>query len=492
MVCSTYFSMHSTYYLFVITSILILTACTSQSQAPPPNVVILLADDLGYNDISSYRSLHPQRSDDPPTSQTPNVDRLGAEGMRFTNYYCGAAVCSPSRSALITGRNATRVGIYNWIPANSPMHLRDEEVTIAEMLREADYRRGHFGKWHLTSEGMGQPLPQDQGFEDAFYTYNNAEPSHENPDNFFHMGEPVGELQGYACQLVMDRALNWLDTVKDSGQPFYLNVWFNEPHVQLAAPEELTSRHRYRQKYYGAIENMDLAIGRLLTYLDEQGLAENTIVIFSSDNGSQELRSNDPLRGEKCLNYEGGLRVPFVVRWPGKVPEGKVSEQVGSFTDVLPTLAALTGTKRPQGQPLDGMDLSAVWTGEASQVPRTEPVFFYRYFHDPVCALRDGDWVLLGYEEIIPYRENYDIRELANLKPAEGEPRWANWGFQPGHMDYIRQQEVNQYELYNLAKDPGQQNDVASEHPEIVERMKASMLALQQEMVQEGGDWFKR
>ena len=483
------FLMRPTYFLLTLILAYVLAGCTSQS-APPPNVVILLADDLGYNDISSYRSLHPQRSDDSPTSQTPNVDRLAAEGMRFTNYYCGAAVCSPSRSALITGRNATRVGIYNWIPSNSPMHLRDEEVTIAEMLREAGYRNGHFGKWHLTSEGTEQPLPQDQGFEEAFYTYNNAQPSHENPHNFFHMGEPVGELQGYACQLVMDRALDWLDTVQDSRQPFYLNVWFNEPHVKLAAPEELTSRHSYRQKYYGAIENMDRAIGRLLTYLNEQGLSENTIIIFSSDNGSQELRSNDPLRGEKCLNYEGGVRVPFVVRWPRQVPAGKVSDQVGSFTDVLPTLAALSRAGLPQGRPLDGVDLSAVFTGTEAQVVRTEPVFFYRYFHDPVCALRDGKWILLGYEEIIPYRDNYDIRELANLKPAEGEPRWANWGFQPGHMNYINQQKVKQYELYDLEADPGQTTDLADEHPEAVNRMKARMQALQQEMVQEGGDWF--
>ena len=482
--------MHRKYQLFSLICIFLFgSACTSQSSSPP-NVVILLADDLGYNDISSYRSLHPQRSDDPPTSQTPHVDRLGEEGMRFTNFYCGAAVCSPSRSALITGRNATRVGIYNWIPANSPMHLRDEEVTLAEMLGAAKYRRGHFGKWHLTSEGMGQPLPQDQGFEEAFYTYNNARPSHENPENFFHMGEPVGELQGYACQLVMDRALDWLGTVKDSGQPFYLNVWFNEPHVQLAAPEALTARHSYRQKYYGAIENMDLAIGRLLNYLDEQGLAENTIVIFSSDNGSQELRSNDPLRGEKCLNYEGGIRVPFVVRWPGHVPAEKVSHQVGSFTDVLPTLASLSSTDLPKGRQLDGVDLSAVLTGDAENIERTAPVFFYRYFHDPVSMLRDGKWALMGYEEIIPFRENYDIRELANLKPAEGEPRWANWGFQPGHMEYIRQQKVNQYELYNLEEDPEQRNDLAAQHPEIVARMKARMQSLQEEMVEEGGDWF--
>lgn len=469
---------------------LFFVACDSQDTSPP-NIVILLADDLGYNDISSYRELHPQKSDDPPTTYTPSVDRLGQEGMRFTNFYCGAAVCSPSRAALITGRNATRLGIYNWIPGNSPMHLRQEEVTMAEMLAEAGYRRGHFGKWHLTSEGMGQPLPQDQGFEEAFYTYNNAQPSHENPDNFHRMGEPVGPLQGYACQLVMDNALSWLEEVTNEKKPFFLNVWFNEPHVKLAAPDSLTSRHRYRQKYYGAIENMDLAIGRLLRYLDKQGLAENTIVIFSSDNGSQEQRSNDPLRGEKCLNYEGGIRVPFVIRWPKKIAKNKISDQVGSFTDILPTLAALAGSPLPAGKQLDGENLATVLLGEQESLVRDKPVFFYRYFHDPISMLRKDPWVLLGYETPIPYQENYDIRALANLKPAEGQPRWANWGFQPGHMDYIQQQQINTYELYNLEEDPGQKHDLADKYPDVVDRMSAHMQALREETIREGGDWFQ-
>jgi arylsulfatase A len=371
------------------------------------------------------------------------------------------------------------------------MHMRDEEVTIAEMLGSAGYRRGHFGKWHLTSRGMDQPLPQDQGFEEAFYTYNNAEPSHHNPENFYHMGKPAGQLEGYACQLVMDRALNWLEQIKTNEQPFYLNVWFNEPHVKLAAPEELTSRHDYRQKYYGAIENMDRAIGRLLAYLDEQGLADNTIVIFSSDNGSQELRSNDPLRGEKCLNFEGGIRVPFIVRWPAAVPAATVSRQVGSFTDVLPTLAQLSRTVLPEGKKLDGVDLSTVFTGEVQRLERDRPVFFYRYFHDPVTVLRDGRWALLGYEAPVPYREDYDIRAMAHLKPEEGEVRWAQWNFQPGHMDYMEQQEVQLYELYDLEADPEQKHDLAAAHPEIVERMKKQMHQLRHEMVAEGGDWFE-
>ncbi len=238
--------------------------CESQPEAASspaaPNIVLLLADDLGYNDLSAYRLAHLDTSAQVPTCQTPYLDTLSAQGVRFTQFYTGAAVCSPSRAALLTGRNATRVGIYNWIPGNNPMHLRDSETTLAEMLNTAGYRSGHFGKWHMTSEGTDQPLPMEQGFEHAFYAFNNAKPSHENPVNYFRNGAPVGPLQGYACHLVADEALGWLDTVRGSGQPFFLNVWFNEPHEKVAAPDSLKRRHPYNSAYYGAIENMDAAI----------------------------------------------------------------------------------------------------------------------------------------------------------------------------------------------------------------------------------------
>ncbi len=467
-----------------------LLACDRPAEAPPPNVVLLLADDLGYNDLSCYRALHPQPSEQPPTSETPHLDRLAGQGMLFTNFYAGAAVCSPSRAALITGRNATRTGIYNWIPGNSPMHLRDEEVTIAELLQTRGYATGHFGKWHLTSPGTEQPLPNDQGFDYSFYAYNNAEPSHKDPENYFRNGEALGKLPGYACQLVVDEAIGWLERRPDKERPFYLNVWFNEPHVRLAAPSELTARHDYHPEYYGAIENMDGAVGRLIDYLEAQGLAGNTIVLFSSDNGSQWAHSNDPLRGEKCFNYEGGLRAPFLVRWPGRVPAGAVRDLPGSFTDVLPSLAELTGAAPPAGRTLDGVSLAAVWQGAEAAPERQSPIFFFRYFHDPICMLREGDWCLLGYQTPIPYAEQLDERALANLKPEAGQPAWSMWGFQPVHMTYLRDLEPSHFELYNLHDDPQQRRDLAADQPERVARMKKRMLELRAEMVAEGGDWF--
>ncbi len=468
-----------------------LSGCQPDAEPAGPNVVLILADDLGYNDLTCYRESHEGELAKRPTATTPNIDCLADQGMRFTDFYCGAAVCSPSRAALLTGRNCTRTGIYNWIPPQQPMHLRESEVTLGEMLGAAGYRTAHFGKWHLTAEGTGQPLPGDQGYGTTFFTYNNAQPSHQNPVNFLRGGREAGPLQGYSCQLVMDEALKWLQEGAGEESPFYINIWFNEPHEKVAAPDSLKARHSYNQAYYGCIENMDHAVGRLLRYMEEQGLEEETLVIFTSDNGSQVVGSNKPLRGEKAFNLEGGIRVPFLVRWPGAIPAGVVSNATGSFTDVLPTLGSMTGIPVPSGRILDGEDLSPILTGKADSYERETPVFFFRYFHDPVCMLREGKWVLLGYQEQpLEYQENYDQRELANLKPDPDTPRWSMWNFQPRHMEYLKGAIPVNFQLFDMESDIGQMEDLSERHPEILIRMKKKMFRLREEMIGEGGDWY--
>ncbi len=486
--------MNSTTSLSILcVSLLAGNACstkTGKEKNEKPNVIIFLADDLGYNDLSCYRDAHPDYSEQPPTCRTPRLDELADQGSRFTDYYCGAAVCSPSRAALLTGRNATRVGIYNWIPPKSPMHLRTDEVTIAEMLKDNGYQTAHFGKWHLTSEGMGQPIPNDQGFDYSFFSYNNAEPSHENPVNYHRNGEPVGEMEGYACHLVVDEAINWLNTKKDN-HPFYINVWFNEPHEKVAAPDSLADNHEYNKDYYGCIENMDYAVGRLLDFIEENGWTKNTIVMFMSDNGSSKNHSNDPLRGAKVFNYEGGIRVPFIIRWPGYIPAGMVNHNPGGFVDILPTLAEFTGARLPENKYLDGANQAKVFMGDTNEVTRKHPLFFYRYFHEPVCMLRDGRWCLLGYDELIPYSKELNVVELAKFKPAPGEPSWSQWGFQESHMEVIPAEIPKHFELYDLDKDIRQKNDLSAEYPEKVKEMKKLMLQLREEMIKEGGNWFE-
>jgi arylsulfatase A len=467
------------------------SGCKKSSENDPPNILIFLADDLGYNDISCYRQAIPGQPEKAPTSLTPNIDHLAEEGMRFTDFYAGAAVCSPSRVALITGRNATRAGIYNWIPADCPMHLRAEEITIAELVKQKGYRTGHFGKWHLTSPGTQQPLPNDQGFDYSFFTFNNAQPSHKDPVNFYRNGKETGPLTGYSCQLVADEAIGWLDSTTTGEDPFYIHVWFNEPHVKLAAPEELTSRHSHNSEYYGAIENMDLAVGKITSFLKNKGLEENTLIIFTSDNGSQVHHSNFPFRGRKAFNYEGGIRVPFIIKWEGRIPPGMVRDVTGSFTDILPSLAEITGSSLPAGRKIDGLSLLPVFMNETKDFVREEPLFFYRYFHDPICMLREGDWVLLGYDEPIPYQEELNTVELAKIKPPPDDPAWSEWGFKENHMNVILDQEPVYFELYNLEDDIQQKKDLATDYPGRVSDMKVRMTGLRQEMISEGGNWYK-
>ncbi|MCG6187640.1 sulfatase-like hydrolase/transferase [Maribellus maritimus] len=463
-------------------------------KANNPNIIILLADDLGYNDISCYRAMSNMQTERSPTCVTPNIDHLAKDGVLFTDFYAGAAVCSPSRAALLTGRNATRLGIYNYIPPESPMHLRDSEITIAEMVKKKGYQTVHLGKWHLVTDNSKSHLPSDQGFDYSFYTYNNAQPSHKNPVNYFRNGKPVGQTKGYACQLVVDEAINWLKDRHKSETPFYMNVWFNEPHDKVAAPDSLVKRHDYNAEYYGCIENMDNAIGRLLDYLNQTGLDKETVIIFSSDNGSKMNHSNDPLRGAKVFNYEGGLRVPFIIKWDKKIYPGKVSHFPACFTDVFLTLADIIGVPlKSNERKLDGISILPVIKGKKKEIKRNKPLFFFKYTHDPVSMLREGEWCLLGYlNDIPPYAPFYNKFETANIKPGKGEDRYSQWAFRLEHYNFMLENEPSHFALYNIKTDKEQRYNVADQYPGIVEKMRKEMLTLRIQMIEEGGSWFDK
>lgn len=478
--------------LIALSIVLTVFGCTTkQGSEKLPNIILIVADDLGYNDLSCYRAANNNQSELASTSETPHIDKLAKDGIRFTNFYSGAAVCSPSRAALLTGRNKTRLGIYNWIPADTPMHLKSAETTIAEMLKEKNYATAHFGKWHLTSENMPQPEPLDQGYDYAFWTHNNAIPSHKNPNNFIRNREETGILEGYSCQLVVSEARKWLDSQQNTDTPFYINLWFHEPHSKEAAPDSLKAKHQRNKAYYGCIENMDYAVGHLVEYLQETGMDENTIIIFTSDNGSRYLGSNEPLRGEKCFQYEGGIRVPFIVSWKEKINANRESDIVGHFTDVLPTLAAITHSQIPQKEIIDGENLADFLQGTNESYTRNEALFFYRYFHDPICMLRQGDFVLLGYQnEPKAWQLDYDGGAEALFKPTDDEPRWSQWRFQESHMKALKLQEPKYFELYNVKTDVAQRIDLSTKKPEQTEHMKQTMLQKRKEMLAEGGDWY--
>ena len=451
---------------------------------PRPNVVILLCDDLGYGDPGCYGH---------PVIRTPHLDRLAGGGVRLTQFYAASPVCSPSRAGLMTGRTPVRAGIYDWIPEGSPVHLRTSEPTLPALLNNAGYDTCHVGKWHLSGEfnAPTQPQPDDHGFDRWFATMHNAAPSHRNPENFVRDGRPVGTLTGYSCDLVVDEAVRWLDGRQGgrsggpSGgpRPFFLNVWFHEPHLPIASPPELTARYLSRSRtrdeaeYFANVTNVDRAVGTLLDALDDRGLAENTIVIFTSDNGPADRRrhraaakaygSPGSLRGRKLWLYEGGIRVPGIVSWPGRVEPREDATPVGAV-DLLPTLCTLTGTAPPD-RPLDGADLSALWLRGEPLVRRTPLFWSYdRGLGGPVAAVREGPFVLLGRRD----------------RPAGR----LGWNVNPESQAILRGAVLGRFELYDL-RDELQEFDLAAERSGLAGRMAATLTDLHREARDAAPPW---
>lgn len=419
-----------------------------------PNFLVILCDDLGYGDLGCFGNR---------TIRTPNLDRLASEGIQFTSCYASAPVCSPSRAGLLTGRTPYRSGVYDWIPNGSPMHLTRTEVTVATLLRKAGYSTCHVGKWHCNGKFNlpEQPQPGDHGFDHWFSTQNNAAPSHRNPRNFVRNGKQVGELEGFSCQLIVDEALSWLKN-RNPEDPFFQFVCFHEPHEPVDSPEKYIDLYPQATKkgealYYANVTNMDDAVGRLLAALDEMNLRENTFVLFTSDNGPETLnryqgswRSHGtpgPLRGMKLHLYEGGIRVPGIVRWPEKTTPGHISDEPVVNTDVLPTLCAIAGIDAPADRPIDGASILPALEGRP--VERKTPLYWQydRALGNPKVAIRQNDWKLLAH---------------ADLKT---------------------------FELYNLRADLTEKHDVAAREPGRVKTLSENLLAMHREIKAEGPTW---
>lgn len=381
------------------------------------NFVVVLCDDLGYGDIGCYGHPH---------IRTPHLDQLAADGIRFTDCYAAAPVCSPSRSGLLTGRIPNRYGIYDWIPPGSPMHLRSQEVTIASLLKKAGFQTCHVGKWHCNGHfnSPEQPQPRDHGFHHWFSTQNNAAPSHKNPVNFVRNGEKAGLIEGYSSQIIVDEAIHWLGQ-RDSTKPFLLMVWLHSPHEPIATANSFTNQYTpvattpEQAEYFGNVTQLDHEVGRLLKSLDSSGIRNDTLVYFSSDNGPEtRLRykgsersygSPSPLRGMKLHLYEGGIRVPGIIRWPDRVKAGQtISEPVASY-DLLPTFCAIAGTKPPSDRILDGSNLLPLLEG--SSIVRPRPLYWQydRAIGENRIAMRDGDWKLLSNADLSRF-ELYNLR----------------------------------------------------------------------------------
>ncbi len=412
----------------------VLSVCASlAASAAKPNFIIIFTDDQGYNDLGCFGS---------PNIETPNIDLLAKEGRKFTSFMVASSVCSPSRAALLTGSYPKRVGMHKHVLfPQSDYGLNPEEYTIADHFKSLGYATAAIGKWHLGHHP--ETLPRANGF-DSYYGIPYSNDMH-HPDNkgkvnpgidesWLNQDEYVkkwntplvenGEIielpvnQRTITRRYTDKAIGFVTANKD--KPFFLYLPHSMPHIPLFVPEDAYDPDP-KNAYQAVIEHIDAEVGRLVEKVRELGLAENTYIIFTSDNGPWLQFKNHggsalPLRGGKMTTFEGGHRVPCVMWAPGRIPAGTTSDALISTIDLLPTLASLADSELPSGIEIDGLDVSSTITGDAPS-PRKE--FLYYNANGGLDGIRAGDWKLLvrGKGPLL-FNLEEDISETNNLAPA--------------------------------------------------------------------------
>ncbi|BCU79851.1 sulfatase [Luteolibacter sp. LG18] len=417
----------------------------------PPNIVLIVIDDMGWKDIAANGSTY---------YKTPNVDRLASEGMRFRNGYAACAVCSPSRAAIMTGQSPARLHLTDWIPGEGApknsrftvpqwdMTLEKSTPTLPQLLKKQGYTTAAIGKWHLGNDG-----PEAHGFDvniagghighpaSFFWPYGKEGNSHRVP----MLAEAGGKEGEYLTDRLTDEAVKFIDGNRD--KPFFLYLAHYAVHAPLMAKDDDTALFKGAKPdgqqdfpvYAGMVKAVDDSVGRILADLKKQGLEDNTIVVFTSDNGGVvhfRATDNAPLRGGKGFPYEGGLRVPFIVRAPGLTKPGSVNDTPVIGTDFLPTFAKLAGIEGKPAPVLDGVDISPALRGGKLE----RDTFLWHYPHywwggniSPYSVIHSGDWKLV---------------------------RWNEYGSE---------------ELYNLAQDPSEKTDLAKANPEKLKEMSAKL-----------------
>ncbi len=450
--------------LLVLFAFSLLTDISYAAASKPPNIIIILTDDLGYGDVGVFGA---------KGYQTPNLDRMSREGIRFVNFHVSQAVCSASRAALLTGCYNNRLGIHGALGPGSKIGLNPAEMTIAEVLKQKGYATGMFGKWHLGDHPS--LLPVKQGFDQYFglpYS-NDMWPLHPDFQNL--TPEQAKKRKGYPAlpmfegdkvvipdvspadqsQLTTwytERAVKFIE--QNKAKPFFLYVAHNMPHVPLYVSDKFKGKSG-SGLFGDVIMEIDWSVGQILQSLKANGLDDNTLVIFTSDNGpwlsyGNHAGSAGPLREGKGTSWEGGVRVPFIARWPGKIPQNRVSGEPAMTIDLLPTLAGLTGAPLPERK-IDGKDIWPLIKGEPKAKSPHEYYSIY-YANNELQAIMSGHWKL-----VFPHT----YRTLA------GGP-----GGKDGRPSQYKQAK-SQLELYDLQNDLGETTDVAAKNPEVVKRLES-------------------
>lgn len=392
-----------------------------------PNIVVIVSDDHGYADVSCY--------DHPPEVRTPNIDRIAARGVRFAQGYASAYVCAPTRAGLLTGRYQQRYGFYT--ASDSRVGLPLSEITLADLLKKRGYATGAFGKWHLGIEPEYHPM--QRGFDEFYgflghgaHDYFNLKRARQPYASIWRNREVIDDT-GYLTDNLGREAASFIG--RHEKHPFFLYLAFNAVHFPLQAPPDTVKKYDTgnpeRNLYLAMLEREDLAVGKVLDELQGRNLDKNTLIIFFSDNGGarNNRANNGVLRDYKHSVYEGGIRVPFLASWPGKLPQGKVSQDPVICLDVLPTVCAAAGITLPTDRPYDGRNLL--------DKPPAERTLFWDC-NDEKRAVRSGNWKLVDNE--------------------------------------------GKFELFDLAKDTGEKHDLAASNPKKVEQLRAAFQAWRKPM----------
>ena len=420
----------------------------------PPNIIIILADDLGWRELGCYGN----RNDGSRFNETPNLDRLAREGMRFTQAYATAPVCTPTRIALMTGQHPARVGITDYLDVKDEKFLSPEYVTLNEQLKQAGYHCGLIGKWHLTGDyALRRGEPAKHGWDEVICSETAYIANGDYIHPYFFMPDVQAKTEGeYLTDRLNQEAVDFIkrSQIKENrsglAKPFFLYLSHYAVHTKLAGKPDKVAKYRQKPgagtrqnnpELAAMLESIDEGVGKIIDTLKELGLTENTLILFTSDNGGESnVTSNAPLRGGKSELYEGGIREPFIAHWPGTIKSGVVSEQVVNTLDIYPTLLELAAKKPAANQILDGISLAPVLKGKTKLFPRT------LYWHYPLPkphflggrsagAIRSGDFKLIEYFD------------------------------------------TNQVQLFNLANDLSEQNDLSEKLPakrrELINQLQA-------------------
>ena len=468
--------------------------------AKPPNIVLFLADDLGFGDLACYGS---------PIIQTPHLDALAKEGVRLTDCHSAGTVCSPSRASILTGRTPYRTGFYT-IAGPEGSHLRKEEITLATLLKKQGYDTCFVGKWHL-GNFQTQPNPGDHGFDHWFGTAVNAFDGPEDTDRWVRNGEKVGKVGQWYCDAIVKEAIEWMENRPNPDKPYFIFVCAHEPHTPIHPPEKYSQLyenietdiqesalsygqvHRPLERdiapnkkyYYGTVTQLDAAFGRLMKSIDKAGDREDSLVIFTSDNGPEtpvtvEESNNEwedpirdrcfgtpgPWRGMKRFVFEGGHRVPGIVRWPNKVAPNTLSPALINGTDWFTTACQAAGIKLPSDRTIDGVDILPALRGK--EVARDIPA----------C------WM---------FPVGYDSRLLASMSMRQGKHVMVGWfdpkGMGQGNSQWVRSTPLIKFELYDLSLDRSQSYELSKTRPKVFTKLQTQMKTLWKDIQSEAPDW---